>query len=160
MNQLCLSGPHISVIGYWIIGIGKQIVQLFLTGYETKTISTKSVRLKITNYEWVVPIWCRYINEKQSAYSTPGDQLKNWYPEDMQSKLTAGNLKVSSKKSIMDHLSLSGIIMSKKSNNWFMKTNRKTNTNKKSEQEQYLNKRQSDWKHQSWISCPYLASSQ
>ena len=66
------------------------------------------------NYEWVVPIWCRYINEKQSAYSTPGDQLKNWYPEDMQSKLTAGNLKVSSKKSIMDHLSLSGIIMSKK----------------------------------------------
>ena len=34
------------------------------------------------------------------------------------------------------------------------------NTNKKSKPEQNLKSWKSDWEHQSWISCPYLASSQ
>ena len=155
-----IRSPHFSdrLLNYWHRETNRTTLsyRIWKQNYFNQVSQTEN-----NNYEWIVPIWCRYINEKESAYLTPGDQLTNWYPEDMQSKLTAGNLKVRSKKSIMDHLSLSGIIMSKKkSNNWFMKTNRKTNTNKKSKQEQNLNKRQSDWKHQSWISCPYLASSQ
>ena len=41
-----------------------------------------------------------------------------------------------------------------------MKTKSKTNTKKKSKPEQKLKSWKSDWEHQSWISCPYLASSQ
>ena len=108
-----IRSPHFSdrLLNYWHRETNRTTLsyRIWNQNYFNQVSQTEN-----NNYEWVVPIWCRYINEKQSAYSTPGDQLTNWYPEDMQSKLTAGNLKVRSKKSIMDHLSLSGIIMSKK----------------------------------------------
>ena len=158
MNQLCLSGPNISEIGYWTDDIGRQIIQLFLTGYETKIISSKWVRLKLTitnelSLSGVVPKtkgnqrflhrqtnWqidtrkiCNRKSQLESAQSVPKDQ--SW--------IRSPNLLSFNIEKLLNH--------------WVQNGNRQTNPYKNGKQKNFLK----SWvrmKNQIWISCPYQVS--